>query len=440
MSESIEALIGTWSVLIGVLLTVMALSSSLLKRIPLSGAVIYLFVGFTLGSSGLQLLLPIPAQHAPILERVAECALLISLFSAGLKLRVPLRDKRWHVSLQLATTAMVITIAALAALGIALGLSVGAAILLGSMLAPTDPVLASDVQVENGKDTDRLRFSLTGESGLNDGTAFPFVILGISILHSQANTNLIHWFGVDVLWSASAGIAIGVLWGSAVGRIVLYLRTKQKEAVGLDEFLVLGLIAFVYGCALLLHASTFLAVFCAGLAMTRTTELRQDSVKIPAHDLENLHELATDPAHAGPLMMRAVIGFNQQLERIAEVALVILVGALLPVVSLTLPACVLIAALILIIRPLAVQLSLLGISGLSARTNTSRSQRWLISWFGVRGIGSIYYLFFSINHGLSDSLTAFFSSVVIGAVATSIVVHGISVTPLMKYYENRARR
>lgn len=439
MTQNVETMIVTWSLLIGILLTLMALSSSLLKRIPLSGAVIYLFVGFALSEAGLQLLIPTPVEQAPILERVAECALIVSLFSAGLKLRLPLRDERWRVSLQLATVTMLITIALLTALGIALGLSVGAAILLGAILAPTDPVLASDVQVENARDTDRLRFSLTGESGLNDGTAFPFVILGLTILQAHSATDMGHWLAVDVLWSTGVGIAVGGLWGSVVGRLVLYLRTQQKEAVGLDEFLALGLIALVYGSALWLHASTFLAVFCAGLAMTRTTRMQRANTTLPEYELDKLHELATEPEHAGALMMRAVLGFNQQLERVAEVTVVVLVGALLPFVKISLPVVVLIAALILVLRPFAVQLSLIPIRGLSAKVDIGRSQRWLISWFGVRGIGSIYYLFFSINHGLSTSLTTFFTSVVVGAVATSIVVHGISVTPLMKHYENRSK-
>ncbi len=260
----------------------MALSSSLLKRIPLSGAVIYLLVGFALSEPGLRLLIPTLAEHAPILERVAEWALVISLFSAGLKLRLPLRDERWRLSLHLATVTMLITIALLSGLGVALGLSVGAAILLAAILAPTDPVLASDVQVESAMDKDRLRFSLTGESGLNDGTAFPFVLLGLGLLPAHTNTVLWHWIAVDVLWSSAIGIAVGALWGSVIGRLVLYLRTQQKEAVGLDEFLTLGLIAIIYGCALWLHASTFLAVFCGGVAMTLATTPDADRALPPS--------------------------------------------------------------------------------------------------------------------------------------------------------------
>ena len=440
MSHNLETIIGTWAVLIGILLTLMAFSSSLRKRIPVSGAIIYLFVGLTLGEPGLQLLRVTPVENARILERIAECALLISLFSAGLKLRLPLSDSRWRVSLQLALTAMLITVALIAVLGMACGLNIGAAILLGAILAPTDPVLASEVQVENERDNDRLRFSLTGESGFNDGTAFPLALLGLSLLYAPASASLWHWFGVDVLWNAGAGIAVGALCGSLIGRLVLYLRTQQNEAVGLDEFLVLGLIAFVYGCALWLHASTFLAVFCAGLAMSRTYDSRQQAPKLPAYELEKLHELATDPDHAGPLMMRAVLGFNQQLERIAEVTVVILVGALLPFVELSWPVVLVVGALILVIRPLAVRLALAPIPGLSEKSKINPTQRRLISWFGIRGIGTIYYLFFAINHGLPQTLQNLFISTALGAVCVSVIVHGISVTPLMKYYKNRARR
>ena len=429
-----ETTIVIWAVLVGALLTLMALSSSLLKRLPLSGAVIYLVVGFTLGESGLKLLMVSPEKNSEIIERIAECALLISLFSAGLKLRLPLRDSRWRVALKLALPAMLLTVAMVAALAMVLGLNVGAAILLGAILAPTDPVLAAEVQVENATDKDRVRFSLTGESGLNDGTAFPFVVLGIILLQRPDQPELWHWLGVNVIWNAGIGIGIGALLGSAVGRLVLYLRTQQQEAVGLDEFLVLGLIAFVYGCALWLHASTFLAVFSAGLAMTRTAEFHRSKSKLPEYELEKLHELATDPEHAGPLMMRAILGFNQQLERLAEVTVVILVGALLRWIELSADVIIVVGVLILMIRPLAVWIALCDIPRLAIESKVSSSQRRLISWFGIRGIGSIYYLFYSINHGLTEPLTEVFVSVVLTAVAASIIIHGISVTPLMKYY------
>lgn len=422
-----------WALLIGLLLIGMAFSNSRLKRLPLSGAMIYLLVGYALGSAGLQLFDPNPYHNAPLLERLAEIALLVSLFSAGLKLRLPFADLRWRLSLRLALVTMLITIGLVAGLGLLLGLPLGAAILLGAILAPTDPVLASDVQVDDARDSDKLRFSLTGESGLNDGSAFPFVVLGLGLLHAHTSINFWQWVIRDVAWSIGAGVLIGAASGALIGRLVLYLRTEQKEAVGLDEFLVLGLIGIAYGGALLLHASTFLSVFAAALALTRTPRLNTRSPRLPAYELEKLAELATTPQHAGPLMMRAVMGFNEQLERIAEVAIVILVGALIPFIIVDWQVVIIVAALVLVIRPIAVLLGLIDM-------RIDRSQRFLISWFGVRGIGSIYYLLYAINHSLPIPLLSFLISVTLGAVATSIVAHGISVTPLMTLYRSRRRR
>lgn len=419
----------------GFLLIVMALANSIMKRIPVSNAIIYLIVGYAFSQWGSHLLQVDPIAQAPLLERVTEVALLVSLFSAGLKLKRPLLDSRWRLSARLAVTTMISTIGLFAALGFLLGLNIGAAILLGAVLAPTDPVLAADLRVENTLDSDRLRFSLTGESGLNDATALPFVLLGLSLLHPPAEWDLWLWLWRDVLWSFSAALIIGGLCGYAIGHVVLYLRVEQKEAVGLDEFLVLGLLAIVYGIALAAHASTFLAVFAAGLAVTRSTRADEQPPKLPEYELEKLEELATEPEHAGPLMMRAVIGFNEQLERLAEILVVILVGTLLPKANFDYRALVLIAALILFIRPIAVNLALLDTWFPASKIKIYRAQRLMISWFGIRGIGSIYYLFFVVNRELPDSLTQLFLSTTLWCVATSIVVHGISVTPLMEKYE-----
>lgn len=424
----------------GLLLIAMALLNSLMKRIPVSNAIIYLLVGYAFGIWGTNLLRVDPVAHAPILERVTEIALLVSLFAAGLKLRLPLHDSRWRLSSRLAVTTMIITIGLFAAFAFLLGLNLGAAILLGAVLAPTDPVLAADLRVENALDNDRLRFSLTGESSLNDATALPFVLLGLSLLQPSGEFDALRWFWHDVLWSFAAAIAIGGSCGYAVGRLVLYLRIEQKEAVGLDEFLVLGLVATVYGCALAAQASTFLAVFAAGLAVARTTQLTDHPAILPEYELEKLEELATEPEHAGPLMMRAVIGFNEQLERLAEITVVTLVGALLSVTSFDYRALLLIVALILIIRPVAVNLSLLGTKGGGSNIKIYRAQRLLISWFGIRGIGSIYYLFYVVNRDLPPQLFSLFLSTTLWAVTASIVVHGISVTPLMNYYEKYTKR
>ena len=158
---------------------------------------------------------------------------------------VGLSDGRWLLPLRLALVSMLVTVALIAGAGVVwLGLPLGAAILLGGILAPTDPVLASDVQVAEPNDRDRLRFALTGEAGLNDGTAFPFVLLGLGLLGlHHLGHSLWRWLAVDVLWGVGIGIGIGALLGSC-GRQAssLYLRRTHKEAVGLDNFLALGLI------------------------------------------------------------------------------------------------------------------------------------------------------------------------------------------------------
>jgi NhaP-type Na+/H+ or K+/H+ antiporter len=172
-----------WALIIGALLTTMALSGTSLKRLPLSTAMLYLAAGYGLGPAGWSLMSPDPLTYSGTLERVAEVAVLISLFAVGLKLGLPLSDKGWRLPARLAIVSMTITVVLIAAIGVfGLGLSLGAAVLLGAILAPTDPVLASDVQVLEANDRDRLRFSLTGEGGLNDGAAFPFVMLGLGLL------------------------------------------------------------------------------------------------------------------------------------------------------------------------------------------------------------------------------------------------------------------
>jgi sodium/hydrogen antiporter len=426
----------SWALVIGALLVVMALAGSFLRRLPLSTGMLYLAVGAWLGPAGLEMLEPDPLEHTTLLERAAEVAVLISLFAIGLKLGLPLSDWRWRVSLRLASVSMVVTIALVAAFGhYALALPWGAAVLLGAVLAPTDPVLASDVQVKAADDRDRLRFSLSAEGGLNDGTAFPFVMLGLGLagLH-ELGTGGWRWLAVDVLWAVTAGIAIGAACGAGVGRLVVYLRTRHRLSVGLDEFLALGLIALAYALALLAHSYGFLAVLAAGVALQRVqkADLRElERAEIaPAGTPGDIESMATHERYAGTHMAREVQEFNEQLERIAEVAVVLVLGAMLYYVDFSLRSFALVAVLLLVIRPVSVWIGLLG-------TDVSRDQRRLASWFGIRGIGSIYYLMYAVNHGLPRDVAETLVTLTLTVVASSIVLHGISVTPLMEWYARR---
>jgi NhaP-type Na+/H+ or K+/H+ antiporter len=427
-------------ILVGFLLVGMALAGSLLRRLPISAAMIYVVVGLLLGPIGIGLIDLDPLEDSELIERVTEVAVIISLFTAGLKLRVSIFDPMWRVSLRLALVAMLVTIGLIALVAhVALDMRVGLAILLGAALAPTDPVLASDVQVRTPDDRDQLRFSLTSEAGLNDGTAFPFVLLGLGLLHlHELGDSGWRWLSIDVIWAVTVGLGIGTLLGTLVGQIVIYLRRSHSEAIGLDDFLALGLIALSYGTALLVNAYGFLAVFAAGLAVRRI-EARSSSsediedIQLPTSIEDEVPSEASEPATAPAYMTAAVLHFNEQVERIGTTVVVVLVGAMLSMTYLHAEAIWFIPLLLIVIRPVSVLLALLG-------SGVPPPERRMMGWFGMRGVGSIFYLAFAIEHGLSGSDAEQLASMTLSVVAVSIVVHGISMTPLMRRHERRQRR
>lgn len=436
-----------WCAVAGALLLGVALTRNLLKDWPLSTAILYLGLGILLGPLALNKLHFEPFKHTDLLERVTEVAVIISLFSAGLKLRLPFEDGRWKGPLRLALVSMTLTIGLVAIVGYYwLGLSLGAAVLLGAFLAPTDPVLASDVQTRHPQDFDELRFSLTGEAGFNDGTAFPFVMLGLGLLglHDLGDFGW-RWLAVDVVWSIAGGLGIGALLGWLTARLTIYLRQNKNQAVGTDDFIALGLIAGAYGLAILLHAYGFLAVFAAGLALRHTerriseTEPDEDQTEENANpevpetdeDVESLLEdLATDKKRAPRFMARQTMQFSESLERIGELILVVWLGGMIAAQTWDLRSIWLAPLLFFVLRPLAVFIGLLG----DKSTGTSRP---FIAWFGIRGIGSLYYLFYAIEHDVPRETATELIALVFPIIAISIVVHGLSVTPLVKLYDAR---
>ncbi|MDP2053465.1 MAG: sodium:proton antiporter [Acidobacteriota bacterium] len=425
-----------WFVITGMLLIGFALAGTVLKRLPVTPSMFYLAAGAWLGPWGAGLLHIDALDDMAMLERLTEIAVIISLFTAGLKLRLPMTDRRWRVAVMLAGVAMVLTVAGITAFGVAIGLPLAAAVLLGAILAPTDPVLASDVQVTNANDGEPVRFSLTGEAGLNDGSAFPFVMLGLGLLgHHELGESGWRWWTVDLLWAVAAGLAIGTACGAGVARLVIYLRREHQEAVGLDEFLALGLIALSYGLTMLAGGYGFLAVFAAGLSMRRVE--REHAEVAPSKAVKNAalsaEEQATGANTAPAYMASAVLGFNEQLERLGELAVVVVVGSMLARIESIGPGLWLAVILFAVIRPLSTTIALLP-------TTLSRAQRAFIAWFGVRGIGSIYYLAFALAHGVDGPLARQLVDLTLVVVSASIVVHGVSVTPLMQLYSARRRR
>ena len=419
-----------WYVLIGTLLIVLVVASGALRRLPISMAMLYLAIGWAVGTLGWLKLDPL--GHSRLLEVATEIAVVVSLFAAGLKLRRPLRSPLWRLPLALAFASMALTVALVAGLGwFWLGLPLGAAVILGAVLAPRDPVLAAEVQVEHPNDVDRLRFTLTGEAGMNDGTAFPFVMLGLGLLGlHELGDGGIRWITVDVVWATLAGVGVGAGLGLGVGRLIIYLRRTYKEAVGYDDFLAMGLIAASYGLALILHGYGFLAVFAAGLALRSVErDLSGDPEKTEVTNVAAAEtEMASHPHQAPGFMAAAVLQFNEHMERLGELSLMLVAGALLATVEPSVGSLAFALVLICIIRPLAAG-PFCRLGGMDLR------QASLVSWFGLRGVGSLYYLFFAINEGLAEAAARTLADLVLWVIAASVVLHGISVTPLMKRYE-----
>jgi NhaP-type Na+/H+ or K+/H+ antiporter len=419
-----------WFMLIGGLLLVMGLSSSLVKRSPLTSAIIYLAVGLLVGPTALNLFHFNPLKESRLLEALTEVAVLISLFSAGVKMPVPFSFARWRAPILLATLSMTITVGLVAALAhFLLGLPLGACVLLGAILAPTDPVLATDVQIRHPGDRDQLRFKLTCEAGMNDGSAFPFVVLGLGLLglHDLGDFGL-RWVLVDVVWATLAGVAIGVASGMALAHWVGRLRRAPYQHELMDDFLGLGLIGVVYGLATLASAWGFLAVFFAAVAL-RQTELKQAKLELATR----LDLVSADPATSGepspdllepPMVSLGSLVFKEHLERLSEVVLVLLVGGSLFLNSWRWDAVLMALFLFAVARPLSVFIALWGMK-------MPLRMQGMIGWFGVRGIGSLYYLMYAIQHGLPEHLALQLIQTTLIVVTLSILLHGLSVKRLM---------
>ena len=416
-----------WFILIGGLLLAMGFIPTALKRLPITSAIIYLAVGILVGPMVLNLFHFNPLKESALLQTLTEAAVLVSLFSAGVKMPVPISIARWRPPVLLAVVSMAVTVGMIAALAYyVFGLPLGAAILLGAIVAPTDPVLATDVQIRHADDRDRLRYTLTCEAGINDGSAFPFVMLGLGLLglHDIGESGA-RWVLVDVLWATSAGIGIGILLGSGLGRLACTLRRKHPEHKLLDDFLGLGLIGLAYGLSVYVNALGFLAVFFAAVA------LRQTELKFAGSKPEGPKRLHTDkPSHKATQPTRTSEGsliFGEHLERLSEVLLILIIGGMLFIDSWSWQAVGFAIFLFMVVRPVSVLLSLVG-------TTTPWKIRGMVGWFGVRGIGSLYYLMYAIQHGLPEDLALQLIQLTLMVVTLSILVHGISVKPLMERF------
>lgn len=433
-----------WFVLVGGLLLAMGLTSSRLKSLPVTPAIVYLAVGVVVGPTVLNWFHFNPLKESGLLEVLTEVAVLVSLFSAGVKMPSPFVWKDWRAPLMLATVSMTASVAMVAGFCyLVFDMAPGACILIGAILAPTDPVLATDVQIRHPGDNDQLRFTLTCEAGMNDGSAFPFVLLGMGMLGlPDPGATGLHWVLTDVLWATGAGLAIGIAAGVLLARLIWTMRGTEKERELLDDFLGLGLIAVVYGVCELIHAWGFLAVFAAAVALHQSelkyTRLQQASGPSPAFAWGVAPHAVPDPDPDNQLELPATVSetslvFKEHLERLSEVMLILLVGGMLFINSWSWRAVGFALFLFLVARPVSVLLGMIG-------TGASWRMVSLIGWFGVRGIGSLYYLVYAIQHGLPQPLALEFIQLTLVVVTLSILVHGVSVKPFMRVFWGRRRK
>ncbi|MCF8057197.1 MAG: cation:proton antiporter [Desulfocapsa sp.] len=411
----------------------MGVITPIIKKLPITSSIIYLAIGILLGPMILGLFHFNPLKESVLLEILTEVAVLISLFAAGVKMPVPVTFARWRAPILLAFFAMTVSVGLVTLFAYyMLGLPLGAAVLLGAIVAPTDPVLATDVQIRQPDDHDRFRFILTCEAGMNDGSAFPFIMLGLGLLglHELGNFGL-QWLLVDVLWATGGGIAIGVAGGTSLAYLVDRMHRRHGVTGLLDDFLGLGLIGTVYGLSVLCSTWGFLAVFFAAVAL-RQTELRfTGNPAVPQQETQNkMLEGSGDHPISPHQVSRASLVFKEHLERLSEVLLVLIIGGTLFLDSWSWRALGFALFLFALARPLSVLTCLLG-------TRTPWRIRGMAGWFGVRGIGSLYYLMYVIQYGVSEEISLELIHLTLVVVALSIVVHGISVKPVMKRFGRR---
>ncbi len=390
----------------GLLIALVAWLPLALKRLPLSLPIVCIAIGAAIFSLPGLPLRPLPLDYPDITERMTEMVVIIALMGAGLKLDRPFGWRRWSVTWRLLAVTMPVGIVAITVMGgWALGLPWVAALLLAASLAPTDPVLASDVQVGPPRtgEEDEVRFGLTSEAGLNDGFAFPFVHLAIA-LGLAATTGepwAERWLLYNVLWEIVAGVVGGWLVGRLFGWLTFHIPADSQLSKTGDGLIAISATFLSYGLTEMIHCYGFLAVFVTALTLRRSH--RDHEFNRQMHDI------------------------TEQVERLAMMVLLLLFGGAL--VSGLLRALqwsdvVAAIAILFIIRPASGMIALAGFKA-------SLSEKMTLAFFGIRGVGSFYYLAYGLNHldlAEGERLWA-----IVGLVALlSILLHGLTVTPVMR--------
>jgi sodium/hydrogen antiporter len=367
----------------------------------LFGALLYMFFGNLLP-------LPDPISKNEFTVRLTELVVIISLMGTGLKIDQPFNLKQWAIPFRLISITMIISIIAVAWIAVHyLGFELPSAILLGAVLAPTDPVLASDVQVGPPleKESNKVRFTLTAEAGLNDGSAFPFTWLAVALmLHGTNTATIMEWIWFDLLYRIAAGILVGFIFGRILAFLIFRLPMKIKDIRTRDGLVAISATLLVYGITEWIHGYGFIAVFVT--AITIRNYERGNIYHLKMHD------------------------FTEQVERImVSIVLILFGGSLVSGIlqDLTLLSAAFGILFVMVIRPLTSMISMPG-------GDLHIKEKLAISFFGIRGMGSFFYLSFALHqaffpfHGELWSIVSFI-------VLLSIIIHGLTATSVMKALE-----
>ena len=412
--------------LLGACLLLAAVLPQLLHRWALSAPIVLVATGMVVGVLPLADGVDIdPVAVRPVIEHLTEVTVLVALMGVGLALDRPLRWREraswraWSPAWRLLGIAMPVTIAGVAVLAWGpLGIALPAAVLLGAALAPTDPVLASDVQVEGPTlegdeeeidETDEVRFALTSEAGLNDGLAFPFVYAAIFLASAGSVSE---WLPGWVAWELIGKVVVGVLVGVAVGWGLARLafrspaRSLRLAEVG-EPLLALAALLLAYGASELVGGYGFLAVFAC--AMTVRSVERDHDYHRAMHDVINRLEILLT------LIVLLGLGFAITKGLLAHLDWKGVVVGL---------------ALVLVIRPVAGYVSFLGHRQVGT-AGLDHRERLVVAFFGVRGVGSIYYVAYAAGAATFPEERWLWSTVGF-AIALSVVLHGMLATPVMR--------
>lgn len=401
-----------WLFAIGLVVLAVAWLPLLLKKLPLSLPIIFVGLGMAIFSlTDLAAFSPLPVEAPVLIEKATEFIVIISLMGAGLKIGRPLTWENWKITTRLLAIVMPLTIVAITLSGYwIIGLPLASALLLGACLAPTDPVLAADVQIERPdcEDSDEARFALTSEAGLNDALAFPFVYLAIVAATAGLSLSSIGlWVWQDVIWRLTIGGLVGMMGGWLLGQIIYNLPQDTRLSRTGDGFIALGSTLAIYALTEFAHGYGFLAVFIAGLMLRRSAD--GDGFNSQLHD------------------------FADETERLVMMVLLVLFGGMLTggglLSNIGWDTIAIAALVLLVIRPLIAWLALIDIK-------RPALERFVIAFFGIRGLGSVYYLAFALNHGDFAEQTVLWETVGL-IVLGSIVIHGLSVTPVMSHLNRR---